>query len=102
MWRWKCSWRGIAGRSEQGKPILFLAQGRQVHGANHCAKWKGAPRRVLPVPGGPTRRTPEGARAPSFVNLSGDLSSSCKDIHSDISDNAIAASRRNGELRTAD
>ena len=43
------------------------------------------------MPGGPTRRTPEGALAPSFVNLSGDLSSSCKDIHSRISSNAIAA-----------
>ena len=30
------------------------------------------------MPGGPTRSTPEGALAPSFVNLSGDLNNSCK------------------------
>ena len=34
-------------------------------------------RRVFPVPGGPTNRTPEGARAPSLVNLSGLFSNSC-------------------------
>ena len=34
--------------------------------------------RVLPVPGGPTKRTPEGARAPSLVNLSGLFNSSCE------------------------
>ena len=35
-------------------------------------------RSVLPVPGGPTNRTPDGARAPSLVNLSGLFSNSCK------------------------
>ena len=34
--------------------------------------------RVLPVPGGPTNRTPEGTRAPSLVNLSGLFSNSCR------------------------
>ena len=34
------------------------------------------------MPGGPIRRTPEGALAPSLVNLSGDLSNSYMDTTS--------------------
>ncbi len=36
--------------------------------------------KVLPVPGGPTSNTPEGARAPSLLNFSGLLSSSCNNL----------------------
>ena len=43
------------------------------------------------MPGGPTRSTPEGALAPSFVNLSGDLSNSCNTMHMQISMEITAA-----------
>ena len=46
------------------------------------------------MPGGPTRSTPEGALAPSLVNLSGDLNNSCNSIHLYISIEITAVDAR--------
>ena len=51
---------------------LMLKKGTSASPATALAS------KVLPVPGGPTSNTPEGARAPSLLNFSGLLSSSCK------------------------
>jgi len=57
--------------SQDSDANLMLKKGTSASPATALAS------KVLPVPGGPTSNTPEGARAPSFINLSGLLSSSC-------------------------
>ena len=49
-------------------------------------------RRVLPVPGGPTRRTPLGMRAPSWVNRAGSRRNSTTSWSSSFSSSAPATS----------
>ena len=53
---------------------LMLKKGTSASPATALAS------KVLPVPGGPTSNTPEGARAPSLLNFSGLLSSSCNSL----------------------
>ena len=50
--------------------------------------------RVLPVPGGPTSSTPLGIRAPSLLNLSGDLRNSTTSSSSSFSSSAPATSSK--------
>jgi len=52
---------------------LMLKKGTSASPATALAS------KVLPVPGGPTSSTPEGARAPSLLNFSGLLSNSAHD-----------------------
>lgn len=53
---------------------LMLKKGTSASPATALAS------KVLPVPGGPTSSTPEGARAPSLLNFSGLLSNSCNSL----------------------
>jgi len=66
--------------SQDCDPNLMLKKGTSASPATALAS------KVLPVPGGPTSKTPEGARAPSLLNFSGLLSSSCSSLMFDDDD----------------
>ena len=59
---------------QKSEANLMLKKGTSASPATALAS------KVLPVPGGPTSNTPEGARAPSLLNFSGLLSSSCNSL----------------------
>ena len=86
------SWMGIYLARQITIPVQLLAEGHAEVARAPASPETAFASRVLPVPGGPTSRTPLGMRAPSWMNFCGSLRNSTTSASSCLDSSTPATS----------